>query len=68
MATPDVRRSTPHILTMAGEVTATHAAREIPKMVQQRAKLQKASQKEMAKGATPPIPGTLKIRMLKGFY
>ena len=59
---PDVRRSTPHILTMAGEVTATHAAREIPKMVQQRAKLQKASQKEMAKGATPPIPGTIKLQ------
>ena len=37
---PEVSRSTPHILTMAGDVTATHAAREIPNIVQQRAKLQ----------------------------
>ena len=52
---PDVSRSTPHILTMAGDVTATQAAREMPKIVQHRAKLQYSSEKEMPKGAMPPI-------------
>ena len=53
---PEVRRSRPHISTMAGEVTAHQADRKLPNMTDTSTKAQYSSQKGMARGAIPPIP------------
>ena len=54
---PDVSSSRPHISTMAGLVTAHQAERKAPNMTETITKAQYSSQKGMAKGAIPPIPG-----------
>ena len=53
---PEVRRSRPHISTMAGEVTAHQADRKLPNITDTITKAQYSSQKGMARGAIPPIP------------
>ena len=53
---PEVRRSRPHISTMAGEVTAHQADRKAPNMTATMMNAQYWSQNGIASGATPPIP------------
>jgi len=53
---PEVSSSSPHISTMAGEVTAHQAERKAPNMTETMMNAQYSSQKGMARGATPPIP------------
>ena len=53
---PDVRRSTPAISTIAGEVTAHQADKKVPKIMEQMTKLQYSAQKGNARGAIAPTP------------
>ena len=61
---PDVRRSRPHISTMAGEVTAHQAERKAPNMTETITKAQYSSQKGMASGAIPPTPGEMDVTII----
>ena len=53
---PEVRRSRPHISTMAGDVTAHQAERKAPNMTETMTKAQYSSQNGIARGAIPPTP------------
>ena len=53
---PEVRRSMPAISTIAGEVTAHQAERNVPKMTQVSTKAKYSSQKGMDREANPPTP------------
>ena len=65
---PEVRRSRPHISTMAGEVTAHQAERKAPNMTETITKAQYSSQNGMARGAIPPTPGKEDVIMILSDY
>lgn len=58
---PDVRRSTPAISTIAGEVTAHQADKKVPKIMEQMTKLQYSAQNGNARGAIAPTPREMTV-------